>query len=117
MIEDFRLRVFETVCKNGSFSAAAKLLGISQPAVSQQIAELEKALGRSLFERQAFRVELNEDGRKFEEYASNILHWYDAANQAFSSDAPRPLEVELDSGRTVQIWALGDDLHLKLKTE
>ena len=88
MIEDFRLRVFETVCKNGSFSAAAKLLGISQPAVSQQIAELEKALGRSLFER-----------------------------QAFSPDAPRPLEVELDSGRTVQIWALGDDLHLKLKTE
>ncbi|MGN1226592.1 MAG: LysR family transcriptional regulator [Candidatus Cryptobacteroides sp.] len=117
MIEDFRLRVFQTVCKKGSFTAAAKELGISQPAVSQQIAELEKALGRSLFDRQVARVELNADGRKFEEYASQILHWYDAANEAFSPDPPKPLEVELDSGRTVQIWACGEDIHLKLKTE
>ena len=42
MLEDFRLRVFMTVAAEGSFTKAAQALNISQPAVSQHIAELEK---------------------------------------------------------------------------
>ena len=45
MLEDFRLKVFMAARSEHSFTKAARSLGISQPAVSQNIAELEKELG------------------------------------------------------------------------
>lgn len=46
-----RLRAFASFARQRSFSAAAAELGISQPAVSKHIAELERALGLTLVER------------------------------------------------------------------
>jgi molybdate transport repressor ModE-like protein len=84
MIEDFRLRVFKAVAAKGSFTLAAKELGVSQPAVSQNIAELEKSLGTELFIRSRGSVSLTASGNSFLEYASKILYWYDAASNMFS---------------------------------
>jgi DNA-binding transcriptional LysR family regulator len=47
------LRTFVTVHRAGSFTRAAALLGLSQPAVTSQIRTLEQQLGRPLFLRQA----------------------------------------------------------------
>jgi DNA-binding transcriptional LysR family regulator len=47
------LRTFITVHRAGSFTRAAALLGLSQPAVTSQIRTLERQLGRPLFLRQA----------------------------------------------------------------
>ncbi|WP_207312905.1 LysR family transcriptional regulator [Streptomyces nodosus] len=47
------LRTFITVHRAGSFTRAAALLGLSQPAVTSQIRALERQLGRPLFLRQA----------------------------------------------------------------
>jgi DNA-binding transcriptional LysR family regulator len=47
------LRTFVTVHRAGSFTRAAALLGLSQPAVTGQIRTLERQLGRPLFLRQA----------------------------------------------------------------
>ncbi|MFF1304422.1 LysR family transcriptional regulator [Streptomyces sp. NPDC058307] len=47
------LRTFVTVHRSGSFTRAAALLGLSQPAVTSQIRTLERQLGRPLFLRQA----------------------------------------------------------------
>ncbi|MFI9817715.1 LysR family transcriptional regulator [Saccharothrix variisporea] len=47
------LRTFLAVYRSGSFTAAARLLGLSQPTVTTQIRALERQLGRELFERQA----------------------------------------------------------------
>ncbi|TCR19310.1 LysR family transcriptional regulator [Streptomyces sp. BK205] len=47
------LRTFLTVHRTGSFTAAARLLGLSQPTVTTQIRSLERQLGHELFERQA----------------------------------------------------------------
>ncbi len=63
MIEDSRLKVFLAVAREGSFTIAARKLGISQPAVSQNIAELEKSLGVELFERSRGSVRLTSAGR------------------------------------------------------
>ena len=41
MMEDFRIKVFMAVVNEGSFTKAASSLGISQAAVSQNVAELE----------------------------------------------------------------------------
>src|SRR5690606_21855634 len=45
------LRSFLTIADRGSFSQAARDLGVTQPAISQQIARLETELGKSLFDR------------------------------------------------------------------
>ncbi|OLZ69721.1 LysR family transcriptional regulator [Streptomyces amritsarensis] len=47
------LRTFVTVHRAGSFTRAAALLGLSQPAVTSQIRTLERQLGRPLFHRRA----------------------------------------------------------------
>src|SRR4051812_27766388 len=46
-----QLRTFLAVHRAGSFTAAAQLLGLSQPTVTAQMRALERTLGRSLFER------------------------------------------------------------------
>ncbi|MBR3285775.1 MAG: LysR family transcriptional regulator [Bacteroidales bacterium] len=57
-MEDYTLKVFEAVARNRSFTAAARELDVTQPAVSQKIAELEKSLGANLFVRNRTSVSL-----------------------------------------------------------
>lgn len=92
---DFRLEVFITLCRTGSFTRAADALGVSQPAVSQNIAELEKELGVKLFSRSKGEVSLTSDGRLFRNHAERILYWYESARSAFRSgkDAPDRISV------------------------
>src|SRR6266545_4406382 len=51
------LHVFATVVRRGSMAAAARELGVSQPAISEVIADLEHALGVRLVDRGAQGVE------------------------------------------------------------
>lgn len=51
MIDPRVLRTYLAVCREGSISAAARRLNISQPSVSVAIAQLEQTLGGALFER------------------------------------------------------------------
>ena len=50
------LRTLQVVCRTGSFAVAARELGYTASAVSQQVAALERESGLSLFERQAHGV-------------------------------------------------------------
>ena len=59
-----RLAVFESAARLGSFTAAAKELGMTQPAVTRQIRSLELSLGAELFRRTANRSELTEIGAR-----------------------------------------------------
>lgn len=61
------LSAFEAVHKTGSFARAAEILGYTQPAVSQQIAALERIVGARLFERTSGRstVTLSQAGQVF----------------------------------------------------
>ena len=84
MLEDFKLKIFVTVAAEGSFTKAARTLGITQPAVSQNIAELEKVTGARLFERLRGEVVLTEQGRVFLDYANRINDEYYAISEMFS---------------------------------
>lgn len=119
MFEDFRLRVFKTVCEERSFTLSARRLGISQPAVSQNISELEKQLGFKLFFRNSSEVSLTMKGEQFEQYADMILHWYELTRDVFSGkvDPENAPEVELEPGKTAQIWTSGGDIHIHFKNE
>lgn len=83
MFEDSRIKVFMAVSEENSFTKAARRLGISQPAVSQNIAEIEKGIGAKLFERNRNSVVLTPEGARFKEFAGQILYWYAAASEAF----------------------------------
>ena len=85
MFEDFRLKVFMAVATEGSFTKAAASLGISQPAVSQNIAELEKASGRKLFERLRGEVQLTPQGEVFRDYAGKLLALSESAGNMFGT--------------------------------
>ena len=85
MLEDFRLKVFLAVSEEGSFTKAARTLGISQPAVSQNIADLEKETGTERFIRRKGAVELTPAGYTLKEYAVRILHWCSAAEDVFGN--------------------------------
>ncbi|HIY65044.1 MAG TPA: LysR family transcriptional regulator [Candidatus Agrococcus pullicola] len=56
------LRVFIVVLRAGSFSAAADELGLARSSVSEQVARLERSLGRRLLERGSFGVRPTERG-------------------------------------------------------
>ena len=91
MFEDSRINVFMAVCDEGSFTKAAKRLGISQPAVSQNISEIEKGVGARIFERNRNSVTLTEEGRLFKEFAGQILYWYKTASESFRSSSAERL--------------------------
>jgi DNA-binding transcriptional LysR family regulator len=67
------LRVVRAAARHGSFSMAAEQLGYTQSAVSRQIALMERAAGRPLFERQARGVRLTEAGRLLVRRADAML--------------------------------------------
>ncbi|MEX2642453.1 MAG: LysR family transcriptional regulator [Acetobacterales bacterium] len=67
------MEVFVRVAEEGSFSAAARHLGLSNTAVSKQVKALEGRLGARLLNRTTRRVALTEVGRAYLERARRIL--------------------------------------------
>lgn len=63
-----RARAFLVSAEEGSFSAAAKALALSQPTVGRQVASLEEELGVVLFERIGGTLELTEAGLELMEH-------------------------------------------------
>ncbi|MCD8016256.1 MAG: LysR family transcriptional regulator [Oscillospiraceae bacterium] len=78
MLTERKLRCFMAVADTLSFSNAAKLLYMSQQAVSKNIAGLEEDLGFPLFVRSR-QIELTEPGRKCYELCSRMMKEYGSA--------------------------------------
>ncbi len=68
-----RLKTFYTVARIGSILRGSKKINLSQPAVSRQIANLEKSLGVQLFYRMQSGLELTEEGKILFETAERVL--------------------------------------------
>ena len=68
-----QLRTLSEVADRGSFSAAAEALGVSQPAVSQQIRALEREIGEPLLDRGGRGARLTERGEMVHRYAQRML--------------------------------------------
>lgn len=75
-MSDFRLKVFQSVAKNLSFTKASKELFVSQPAITKHIQELENFYQARLFERQGSKILLTEAGRLLLKHCERILDDY-----------------------------------------
>lgn len=81
VIEARHLRVLRAVSRTGSFSAAARELGITQPAVSQQMKALELSAGTPLVVRAGRVTRLTEAGQALTRHATGILAGLTAAEE------------------------------------
>lgn len=75
-MSDFRLKVFQSVAKNLSFTKASQDLFISQPAITKHIQELESTYQTRLFDRQGSKICLTESGKLLLEHCERILEDY-----------------------------------------
>lgn len=80
-MSDKRLRVFHAAAKHGSFTRAASLLNMTQPAVTFQIRQLEDDLNARLFDRRHNNISLTEAGRVAFDYAERIVMLYEEMSE------------------------------------
>jgi DNA-binding transcriptional LysR family regulator len=73
MLDVKQLRVLKAVAEHGSFSAAAEALSYTQPAISQQVAALEKQTGTTLVDRTSRGVRLTDAGSALVDHAEAVL--------------------------------------------
>lgn len=78
----YKLKSFYTVAKLESFSRAADILYLSQPAVSAQIKDLESVYKVKLFERVGRNIKLTRSGTELLKYVEHILKIYEESHLA-----------------------------------
>jgi DNA-binding transcriptional LysR family regulator len=79
-----QLEVFLAVAREKSFSRAATRIHLSQPTLSEHVAELEDELGKKLFFRRGREVTMTEAGRIFEQYAASAVSSVEGGRQALA---------------------------------
>src|SRR6478672_11401048 len=87
VIEARHLRVLRAVAATGSFSAAGRELGCTQPAVSQQMKALEASVGTPLLIRSGREMRLTQAGEALVRHAANILSGLTAAEEEVAAIA------------------------------
>ena len=79
------LRYFIQIAREGSMTRAAEYLHVSQPALSKQMKELEKQLGKKLFRRGSSSVSLTDEGMLLRRRAEDLLAMADKIENEFKA--------------------------------
>lgn len=85
-----QLRYFVAIVDHGSLSRAARVLHIVQPALSQQLQQLEEELGASLLHRSSRGMQATDAGKLFYEHAQAILKQVSDARSAVTQSTDKP---------------------------
>ena len=93
-----QLAAFCAVVERKSFSEAAERLGVTQPAVSQQIRSLEERVGQQLLHRSGRRVEPTEAGNRLYRSAQRLLALERQLLEDVAGEADGPLRGQLAMG-------------------
>ena len=102
-----QLEVFLAVARERSFSLAAKRIHLSQPTLSEHVAELEKELGAKLFVRTGRGIGLTEAGRVLEAYAGRVVSTIGDARRAMQElDGLKRGFLEIGASTTPGIYLL-----------
>ncbi|MFI1395419.1 LysR family transcriptional regulator [Streptomyces sp. NPDC020681] len=85
MFDSRHIRTFHEVVRAGSYTAAARTLGYTQPAITQQMKALERDVGTPLFIRVGRGIRLTEAGEALSRHATVILDSMSAAQQQMNA--------------------------------
>ncbi|CAL9435133.1 LysR family transcriptional regulator [Streptomyces pilosus] len=85
MFDSRHIRTFHEVVRTGSYSAAARALGYTQPAITQQMKALERDTGSALFVRAGRGLRLTEAGEALARHTSSILDAMSAAREQMNA--------------------------------
>ncbi|MFZ6843163.1 LysR substrate-binding domain-containing protein [Undibacterium sp. RuTC16W] len=85
-----QLRYFVAIVDHGSLSRAARVLHIVQPALTQQLQQLEEELGTLLLHRSAQGMQATDAGKLFYEHAQAILKQVSDAKSAVAQSTDKP---------------------------
>lgn len=90
-LEDLaRLRAFVRIVESGSISAAARTLNTTQPTLSRQLNQLERATSVALLRRDTRTMNLTDAGRRLFEDAREILSLAEVASQRLRNEKETP---------------------------
>lgn len=122
MIELYELRQFVTFADTGTLSEAAKILHLSQPALSRNMKKLEDDLGIFLFERKRNKLELNNNGKYVLELAKKLLEDADSFTTKARDFDRRNRTITLGICAPAPVWFLAPLIanlfpHMSLQTE
>ena len=80
-----QIRAFQAVATEGSFTKAARLLGVSQPAVTIQVKALEEGFGVTLLDRRGHQVTVTDLGRQLLEITRRVFGLEQEAEELLSA--------------------------------
>ncbi len=122
MIELYELRQFVTFADTGTLSDTAKILHLSQPALSRNMKKLEDDIGIALFDRKKNKLELNKNGEYVLHLARNILENADSLIIKARDFDRRNRTITLGICAPAPVWSLAPLIansfsHMSLQTE
>ncbi len=102
-----RVAAFARVVQDGSFTAAARALGVPKSSVSRSVAQLEQDLGARLLHRTTRKLHLTEAGSAFYDRVARALADIDEATDAAADTQAQPRgTVRVTAPLDVGVWAL-----------
>lgn len=101
-----QLKQLDAIDREGTISAAAERLHISQPALSRSMQRLEAELGQPLFDRSGRRSALNDAGRLALEHARRILREEQLMRDALAEHARRQTLLSVGTVAPAPLWRL-----------
>lgn len=101
-----QLRQLDAIEREGTMSAAARALHLSQPALSRSVQRLEDELGTPLFSREGRRAVLNEAGRAAVDWARQILRDERLMRDAIDSAVRRARSLRVGTVAPAPLWRL-----------
>lgn len=104
-----RLRGFLAFARTLNFSAAARQINVSQPALHAQVKQLEADLGVPLYAREHGRIVLTEQGRALILFGQNLLDDVERFESSIRGDVPIE-ELRLGAGLTATLYLLPEPL-------
>lgn len=109
MLHPDLLRSFVAVAESGTFTGAARALGLRQSTVSQHIRRLEEAVGRRLLDRDTHRVAITAEGEALLDHARRVLDAH-ARMARYLDGAPLRGRLRIGASEDFVLSALPDVL-------
>ena len=107
MLKDFvKLETFLTVARERSFSKASAKLGISQPAVTQQIKFIEKYLAVKIIERKKNGIKLTPEGEELYKIATRLEKEIHAAEKDILKIINKEMTFRLGASYTIGTYVI-----------